>query len=115
MALAVRKTKILSKDMSLDHCKERATNFTQRDPSLEPLRPLLDSEDDHEVFTVTGFKGLGVPIGTNDFITRFVEEKVKEYANDIDKVDILRDGKGVKGLPWVPARPTLGSRFFSGL
>ena len=22
---------------------------------------------------------------------------------------------GVEGLPWVPARPTLGSRFFSGL
>ena len=35
----------------------------------------------------------GVPIGTPDFITRFVEQKVKEYANDVDKLDILQDGK----------------------
>ena len=31
----------------------------------------------------------------------------------------LRSGESVpgpvEGLPWVPARPTLGSRFFSGL
>ena len=72
LELAVKKTQILSKDMSLDQFKERATKFIQRDPSLEPCLPLLDSEDDHEVFTVTGFKGLGVPIGTPDFITRFV-------------------------------------------
>ena len=93
LELAVKKTQILSKNMSLDQLKERATNFIQRDPSLEPCRPLLDSEDDHEVFTVTGFKGLGVPIGTPDFITRFVAQKVKEYANDVDKLDILQDGK----------------------
>ena len=89
----VKKTQILSKNMSLDQFKERATNFIKRDPSLEPCLPLLDSEDDHEVFTVTGFKGLGVPIGTPDFITRFVAQKVKEYANDVDKLDILQDGK----------------------
>ena len=89
LELAVKKTQILSKNMSLDQFKERATNFIKRDPSLEPCLPLLDSEDDHEVFTVTGFKGLGVPIGTPDFITRFVAQKVKEYANDVDKLDIL--------------------------
>ena len=33
--------------MSLDQLKERATNFIQRDPSLEPCRPLLISEDGH--------------------------------------------------------------------
>ena len=93
LELAVRRTQILSKGMSLDQLKERATNFIQRDPSLQPLCPLLDSEDDHEVFTVTGFQGLGVPIGTTDFITRFIGQKVKEYANDIDKLDILQDGK----------------------
>ena len=93
LELAVKKTHILSKNMSLDQFKERATNSIQRDPSLEPCLPLLDSEDDHEVFTVTGFKGLGVPIGTPDFITRFVAQKVKEYANDVDKLDILQDGK----------------------
>ena len=91
--LVVKKTKFLSKNMSPQQLKERATNFIQRDPSLEPCRPLLISEDDHEVFTVTGFKGLGVPIGTPDFITRFVAQKVKEYANDVDKLDILQDGK----------------------
>ena len=93
LELAVKKTQILSKNMSLDQFKERATNFITSDPSLEPCRPLLISEDDHEVFTVTGFKGLGVPIGTPDFITRFVAQKVKEYANDVDKLDILQDGK----------------------
>ena len=80
LELAVKKTQILSKDMSLDQFKERATKSIQRDPSLEPCLPLLDSEDDHEVFTVTGFKGLGVPIGTPDFITRFVAQKVKELS-----------------------------------
>ena len=93
LELAVRKTQILSKGMSLDTFKDRAAHIIQSDESLESLRPLLDSEEDHEVFTVTGFKGLGVPIGTPDFITRFIEKKVKEYANDIDKLDILQDGK----------------------
>ena len=91
--LVVKKTKFLSKNMSLQQLKERATNFIHSDPSLEPCRPLLDSEDDHEVFTVTGFKGLGVPIGTPAFITRFIEKKVQEYANDIEKLKILQDGK----------------------
>ena len=49
LLLLIRKTQILSKDMSLDQFKELATNFIQRDPSLEPCLPLLDSEDDDEV------------------------------------------------------------------
>ena len=81
MDLVVKKTKFVSKNMSLAQLKERATNFIQRDPSLEPCRPLLDSEEDHEVFTVTGFKCLGVPIGTPDFITGFVAQKVLPYAS----------------------------------
>ena len=46
LELAVKKTQILSKNMSLDQLKERATNFIHSDPSLEPCRAVLDSEDD---------------------------------------------------------------------
>ena len=56
----------------------------------KPLRPLLESEDDHEIFTVEGCQGLGVSIGTPAFITRFIEQKVHEYAKDIDKIDLLQ-------------------------
>ena len=93
LELAVSKTQILSKEMSLDKFKERAAHIIHSDESLELLRPLLDSEDDHEIFTVEGFKGLGVHTGTPAFITRLIEEKVHEYAKDIDKLDILQDGK----------------------
>ena len=93
LELAVSKTQIFSKEMSLDKFKERAAHIIHSDESLEPLRPLLDSEVDHEIFTVEGFKGLGVPIGTPAFITRFIEQKVQEYAKDIDKLDILQDGQ----------------------
>ena len=93
LELAVRKTQILSKGMSLDQFKARAAHIIQSDESLEHLSPLLDSEDDHEVFTVEGFKGLGVPIGISAFITKFIEKKVLDYAHDVDKLDILQDGK----------------------
>ena len=66
--------------MSLDKFKERAAHIIHSDESLELLRPLLDSEDDHEIFTVEGFEGLGVHTGTPAFITRLIEEKVHEYA-----------------------------------
>ena len=80
MELAVCKSQLLSKGMSLDTLKDRAARIIESDESLESLRPLLDSADDHEVFTVEGFKGLGVPTGTPD----------------IDSLDILKYGKVVR-------------------
>ena len=43
-------------------------------------------------FTAEGYVGLGVPLGTDAFVQRFVKEKCLAIMEDVDKLDSVQDG-----------------------
>ena len=43
-------------------------------------------------FVVDGYIGLGVQIGTDAFIQRFVKDKCQAIMEDVDKLDNIQDG-----------------------
>jgi hypothetical protein len=45
-----------------------------------------------DVFSDEGLVGLGVPLGTDDFVQNFVRDKCKDILEDVDKLDALTDG-----------------------
>jgi hypothetical protein len=42
-------------------------------------------------FVVDGYIGLGVPIGTDAFIQRFVKDKCQAIMEDVDNLDNIQD------------------------
>ena len=44
------------------------------------------------VLHVDGYIGLGVPIGTDAFIKKFVKNKCQAIMEDVDKLDSIQDG-----------------------
>ena len=43
-------------------------------------------------FTAEGYVGLGVPLGTNTFVQKFVHDACQKVIDDIDKLDHIEDG-----------------------
>ena len=43
-------------------------------------------------FTAEGYVGLGVPLGTNTFVQKFVHDACQKVINDVDKLDHIEDG-----------------------
>jgi hypothetical protein len=89
--------------MQLDKCKLYVQeNFTREearakvlqiidgDDALSSLRPLIAKVDGpNDVIQVDGIKGVGVPIGSPDFIQQFVATKAREIIRDVEKVQVV--------------------------
>ena len=81
------KTKILVRGITAAEAHAAAQRLLAADPSLAHLGPLLTPK----AFVDNGYIGLGVPIGTDDFIQHFVAKKCQEIMEDVDKLDNIQD------------------------
>ncbi len=43
-------------------------------------------------FCPEGFIGIGVPIGTDDFVRNFVSKTCRAIIDDVEKLDAIQDG-----------------------
>ena len=66
-----------------------AKDLISADDSLDTLPALVDRAD---VFVADGILTLGVPLGTDAFVSAYVAAKCQEISGDIDKLDPLTDG-----------------------
>jgi len=89
MSFNLPKTKILVKDMLPADAHHIARNIITTDCSLHTLRTLIDRPD---VFVADGILTVGVPLGTDAFVSAYVAATCKEISTDIDKLDPLTDG-----------------------
>ena len=89
MSFNIPKTKILVKDMSAADVRRIANDLIQADDSLSNIQALVDRDD---VFVADGILTVGVPIGTDAFVSNFVTDKCQQISDDIDKLDPLTDG-----------------------
>jgi hypothetical protein len=80
-------TKILFKGISAAETHAAAHRLLAADPSLAHIGPLLSSK----AFVVDCYIGLGVPIGTDEFVQHFVKAKCQEIMEDVNKLDNLQD------------------------
>ena len=84
----VSKKTILTKGMTPDACLAAASAIIATDSDLSAF----DGHLTRAMFSTDGMVGLGVPIGTDAFVQKFVESKCREIIDDVDKLDIITDG-----------------------
>ena len=84
----VFKTQILVKGITADVAHKAAHDIIATTPALSHLSPMLTPGS----FTAEGYVGLGVPLGTDAFVQRFVKEKCLAIMEDVDKLDSVQDG-----------------------
>jgi hypothetical protein len=89
MSFNIPKTKILVKDMSAADARRIAKDLIQSNASLSNIQALVDRDD---VFVTDGILTVGVPIGTEAFVSNFVTDKCQQISDDIDKLAPLKDG-----------------------
>jgi hypothetical protein len=82
------KTNILVKGISAQTAHADAHCHTTSNPALNTFNTSLPLD----VFSDEGLVGLGVPLGTDDFVQNFVRDKCKDILEDVDKLDALTDG-----------------------
>ena len=63
------------------------------DNDLECLRPFLVRHEDpaQDVIQVDGIRVAGVPLGSPEFVTRYVESKRDDILHDLPKLDVVSD------------------------
>ena len=63
------------------------------DDDLECLRPFLVRHEDpaQDVIQVDGIRVAGVPLGSPEFVTRYVESKRDDILHDLPKLDVVSD------------------------
>jgi len=89
MSFNLEKTRILVKDLLPADVHNTAKSLIESDDRLHTLRALVDRP---EVFVADGIITVGVPLGTDAFVTAYVANKCQEISADIDKLDPLTDG-----------------------
>jgi hypothetical protein len=77
------KTQILVKDVTVDAAWTSAQGFISADPHLAPLQDMITSSS----FTVDGYVGVSVPLGTDAFVQKFVDDKCLQVIGDVAKLD----------------------------
>ena len=82
----VFKTQILVKGITADVPHKAAHDIIANTPSH--FSPMLTLGR----FTAEGYEGLGVPLGTDAFVQRFVKDKCLAIMDDVDKLDSVQDG-----------------------
>ena len=82
------KTQILVKNVTVEAAWTSAQGFISADPHLTPLKDMITSSS----FTADGYVGVGVPLGTDAFVQKFVYEKCLQVIGDVAKLDPIADG-----------------------
>jgi hypothetical protein len=63
------------------------TSFINNSPQLLHL----SGEISLDSFLPDGFEGIGVPIGTDNFVRQFVAKKCRDIIEDVEKLDAIED------------------------
>ena len=61
------------------------------DPALHSLLEIFSTDEGKEVTRIEGIKCVGVPIGNEDFVHKFVTEKATEIMANVEKVKVVSD------------------------
>ncbi len=87
LELNISKTAVLSKDITQEALLDVAHTFIINSPQLTQLSRELSLDS----FLPDGFVGIGVPIGTDNFVRQFVVEKCRDIIADVEKIDTIED------------------------
>ena len=88
MTVTLRGNSVLPKDVSHQTVFDVSQKIIKTTPTLTHLSGdvALDS------FCPEGFVGIGVPIGTDDFLQNFVDKTCKSIIDDVEKLGSIQDG-----------------------
>jgi hypothetical protein len=76
------------KEVSVAAAWTSAQGFISTHARLAPLKDMITSSS----FTADGYVGLGVPLGTDAFVQKFVHDKCLQVIDDVAKLDPIEDG-----------------------
>ena len=85
--LNISKTAVLSKTITQQALFDVARVFINNSPELIHLT----GEFSLDSFLPDGFVGIGVPIGTDNFVRQFVTKKCRDIIEDVEKLDVIED------------------------
>ena len=72
----------------MDTAWTSAQGFISTHARLAPLKDMITSSS----FTADGYVGLGVPLGTDAFVQKFVYDKCLQVIGDVVKLDPIANG-----------------------
>ena len=93
LVMSPSKCKLHMKGVSIDTAHDLVKQCIEADNDLECLRPFLVRHEDpaQDVIQVDGIRVAGVPLGSPEFVTRYVESKRDDILHDLPKLDIVSD------------------------
>ncbi len=87
LELNISKTAVLSKAITQQALFDVEHVFINNSPQLIHLSGELSLDS----FRPDGFVGIGVPIGTDNFVRQFVAKKCRDIIEDVEKLDAIED------------------------
>jgi hypothetical protein len=87
LELNISKTVVLSKAITQQVLFDVAHAFIDNSPQLTQLSGELSLDS----FRPDAFVGIGVPIGTDNFVRQFVAKKYRDIIEDVEKLDAIED------------------------
>ena len=87
LELNISKTAVLSKAITQQTLFDVAHVFINTSPQLIHLSGELCLDS----FRPDDFVGIGVPIGTDNFVRQFVAKKCRDIIEDVEKLDVIED------------------------
>jgi len=93
LAMQLGKCRLLVQgNFTREEARAKVLQIIDGDDALSSLRPLIAEVDGpNDVIQVDGITGVGVPIGSPDFVQQFVATKASEIIRDVDKVQVVTD------------------------
>ena len=93
LVLAPDKFKLHMKGVPIDRAYDLVKQCIEADFSLQCLNPILVRHENpaDDVLQADGLRVAGVPIGSPEFVTRYVESKRDAILRDLPKLDVLSD------------------------
>ena len=93
LAMQMDKCKLLVQgDLTREEARAMVLQIIDGDEALSSLRPLFAEVDGpNDIIQVDGIKCVGVPLGSPEFVQRFVASKAGEIIRDVEKVQVVTD------------------------
>ena len=93
LTMQASKCKIHVKGVDRDTAHALILQCIDADASLECLRPVLERKENpaDDVIQADGLRVAGVPIGSSEFVTKYIESKRDDILNDLPKLDVVTD------------------------
>ena len=93
LAMQLGKCRLLVQgNFTREEARAKVLQIIDGDDALSSLRSLIAEVDGpNDVIQVDGITGVGVPIGSPDFVQQFVATKASEIIRDVDKVQVVTD------------------------